>query len=216
MGHCYKFTVNTHSPALRTDGEERSDMMPVLQSEAQAEHMQALCTWGWRLESCSCRGAGLESCFSTCLGSWVSWYPCLWHHDNYVALITELVQDYLYTYFGPTPWAVWTYRICLLNFCLCLLPLPSPLWPDMQRINLLWYFTWKRLLSTCWLLEGGHCYPSFFLPEHPFSEEVITASIRLCSPIYHVAVQKWPFILFLTLPHGLVSKVTHRIKQILT
>lgn len=157
MGHCYKFTVNTHSPALRSDGEERSDMMPVLQSEAQAEHIQALCIWGWRLESCSCRGADMESCFSTCLGSWVSWYPCLWHHDNYVALIMELVQVYLYTYFGPTPWAVWTYRICLLNFCLCL-------WPDMQRINLLWYFSWKRLLLNLLATGRGPLLPLLPLP----------------------------------------------------
>lgn len=37
MGQCYKFTVNTHSPVPRTDEEERSGLMPVLQSEAQAE-----------------------------------------------------------------------------------------------------------------------------------------------------------------------------------
>lgn len=40
VGRCYKFTVNTHSPALWTDDERRSGMMPVLQSEVQAEHVQ--------------------------------------------------------------------------------------------------------------------------------------------------------------------------------
>lgn len=51
-----------------------------------------------------------------------------------LALIMELVLVYLYMCFSPTPWAVWSNTICLLDFCLCILPLPSPLWPNMQRM----------------------------------------------------------------------------------
>lgn len=162
MGHCYKFTINTQSPAPRTDEGERSGLMPVLPSEAQGERARALRTWGWRLESR--RGAGTGSCSSTCLGSWVSWYLIplesrrLWGTDNGAG--SGLAMHVLWPHASGS-----MDIICLLNFCLCILPLPSPPWPDMQRINLLWCFIW--------LLGGGHCCPSFLFPKYPYSEEVI-------------------------------------------
>lgn len=90
-----------------------------------------------------------------------------------------------------------------------------PLWLYVRRINLLWYFIWKRLLSTCWLLRWGHCSPSFLFLQHPYSEEVITTSLGCTLP-----ATMWLFrngcLLFLTLPHGLLNKLTHTIKHILT
>lgn len=68
VGLNYKFAMNTRSPASWADREERSGMMPALQSEAQAEQVGALWPWGWRLGSYSCSGASMRSCQSLCPG----------------------------------------------------------------------------------------------------------------------------------------------------
>lgn len=71
--------------------------------------------------------AGLGSCLGACLGLSVRGYLMPWHHNNYVSVIMELVQVYLYTCFGLTLQAPGTYSISFLSFCLCVLSLPSPL-----------------------------------------------------------------------------------------
>lgn len=111
--------------------------------------------------------------------SWAS----LWHGGNCVGtdkgaglgLPIHMLQPHTWQY-NHTESAFW---ISVSAFCPCL-----PLFGPICRECFLWYFIWKRLFSACWPLGGDHCYPSFLFPKHPYSEDVLLVSIRLCAPLW--------------------------------